>query len=383
VDGLVAFARQESVAFTVVGPEVPLAAGIVDRFRAAGCAVFGPTGLAAEIETSKAFSKKLMRDARVPTAEAVVCESADAARQAVARFGAPVVIKASGLAAGKGVIVCQTVGEAHHAIASMMHDRVFGDAGTTVLIEEFMTGEELSVLVVTDGERMVPLVPAQDHKRLLHGDQGPNTGGMGAYAPVSLAGGDPGSSPLVDDILERVIAPTLSAMRDRQRRFTGLLYAQVMLTDDGPRVVEFNCRFGDPETQAILPILDASPTLFELLETVALDGRLDPSTRIGASAGAVSTVLATAGYPERPRLGDRIVLPAVPENVVVFHSGTARDGEGHLVTQGGRALTITGIGPSIAEAAAASRLYAGEVDFDGKQFRSDIGWREQARLVRR
>ncbi len=375
LDGLLAFAHREAISFTVVGPEAQLAAGIVDRFRAAGLPIFGPTSAAAEIETSKAFSKGLMRDAGIPTAEAVVCVSVDDARRAVERFGAPVVIKASGLAAGKGVIVCQTVAEARGAIDSMMADRVFGDAGNTVLVEEFMSGEELSVFVVTDGEQVIPLVAAQDHKRLLAGDLGPNTGGMGAYAPVSLAGGDAATSPLIDDILDRIVAPTLSAMRAQGRPFAGLLYAGVMLTEDGPRVVEFNCRFGDPETQAILPILDASPSLFDLIETVARGGHLPHSAKATASAYAVTTVLATAGYPDRPRIGDRVVLPAARDNVVVFHAGTKRDGEGHLVTSGGRALAITGIGATIGDAGRSSRDYAAAVDVEGKPFRSDNGWR--------
>jgi phosphoribosylamine--glycine ligase len=377
-DGILAFARRESVSFTVVGPEAPLAAGIVDRFRANGLPIFGPTAAAAEIETSKAFSKALMERAGVPTGAAVICRSIDDARHAIARFGAPVVVKASGLAAGKGVIVCQTLADAHRAVDMMLKERLFGDAGNTVLVEEFLSGEELSVFVLTDGERVVPLIPAQDHKRLLDGDLGPNTGGMGAYAPVSVVGDDPRASPLIEDVLDRIISPTLTAMREAGRPFTGLLYAGLILTGNGPKVIEFNCRFGDPETQAVLPILDSSPQFFSLVETIARGDRL-PTTRVTSANTAVTTVVAAEGYPESPRTGTRIYLPPPPDNVIIFHSGTRRDEDGHLVASGGRVLSITGVAPSLENAAQASQAYAGAVDFEGKQFRRDIGWRELAR----
>jgi phosphoribosylamine--glycine ligase len=370
-DGLIALARSEGATFTIVGPEAPLGAGLADRFRAAGLAVFGPSALAAEIETSKAFSKDLMRRAHVPTARATICTSADEARAAVQKFGAPVVIKASGLAAGKGVMVCMAMDDALTAIETIMTAQAFGSAGDVVVVEEFMTGEELSLFVVTDGERSVPLLPAQDHKRLLDGDQGPNTGGMGAYAPMTTT--------LIGTIIDRVIDPTLHAMRKEQRPFAGLLYAGLMLTPEGPKVVEFNCRFGDPETQAVLPVLDASPSLLELMHIVARGDRLPAAPTIRASGAAVTTVLAASGYPEKSRTGDRIFLPPAPDGVAVFHAGTARDADGHLVTAGGRVLAITASAPTIAEAAAASREYAGAVDFEGKHFRTDIAWRELAR----
>jgi phosphoribosylamine--glycine ligase len=377
IDGLLACARREDVTFTLVGPEAPLAAGIVDRFRDEGLAIFGPTRGAAMIESSKAFSKTLMHEAGIPTADSVICTSMAEAAAAVERFGERVVIKASGLAAGKGVIVCETRSESGAAITSMLERDTFGDAGRTVLVEEFMEGEELSLFAVTDGERAIPLLPAQDHKRLLDEDRGPNTGGMGAYAPAVRGDGPTDALQLV---MDRIVEPTLRAMRDRGVPFTGLLYAGVMLTADGPKVVEFNCRFGDPETEAVLPAMRCDPSLLELIRRVAAGEPLPNQCTVTASAHAVTTVLAAAGYPERTRTGDRIVLPPVPDQVLVFHAGTKRASDGDLVTAGGRVLAITGLGDSFDEAQRRSVDYASRVEFDGKQFRTDIGWRELARL---
>ncbi len=384
IDALAALATSESVDLTLVGPEAPLAAGIVDRFRTAGLPAFGPTQAAARIETSKAYAKRIMRDAGVPTARAVTCSTADEAREAVRQFGAPVVIKASGLAAGKGVIVCQTMAEANDAIAFMLDRHGFGTAGDTVLVEAFMEGEELSLFAITDGTNVVPLIPAQDHKRLLAGDEGPNTGGMGAYAPVFVDQGPIApDSGIIGDVVERVFLPTLRALREDKSAFTGLLYAGLMLTADGPKVVEFNCRFGDPETQAILPVLRAEPSLLELMLRVAHGQSLGVAT-VRADGFAVTTVLASAGYPEKARTGDVIELPPgkLPAGTLVFHAGTARRADGALVTSGGRVLAITGVGPSFEEARERSRSFAGRVRFEGKQFRSDIGWRELARSAR-
>ena len=380
VEALAAFARAERIDLTVVGPEAALDAGIVDRFRADGLAIFGPTRAAAEIETSKAFAKKLMLDAGVPTARAVTTHDVAAAKRAAADFGAPVVIKASGLAAGKGVVVAGTLAEANAAIEMMLEGNAFGEAGHTVLVEEFMEGEELSLFAVTDGTRALPLVGVQDHKRLLEGDRGPNTGGMGAYAPVSLAMPDPAglSAGIVETALERIFLPTLAAMREQGRPFTGLLYAGLMLTADGPKVVEFNCRFGDPETQAILPLLHITPTLLELMLAVARGEPLPPAEHT-VSRFAVTTVLAAAGYPEKPRTGDPIELPPAPRDVLVFHAGTKRDADGRLVTAGGRVLAVTGLGSTFEEAHRRSAAYAESVRFAGKQYRADIGWRELAR----
>ena len=374
VEALVALAAAERVDLTVVGPEAPLAAGIVDRFRAAGLAIFGPTRAAAEIETSKVFAKALMRHAGVPTALAYSHRDPDAAKRAARALGAPVVVKASGLAAGKGVVVCDTLEEADAAIDAMLRGRAFGAAGDEVLVEEFMTGEELSLFAVTDGERVVTLLPAQDHKRLLDGDLGPNTGGMGAYAPVATA-----TPSLLEQVDRLVLAPTLGAMREAGRPFTGLLYAGLMLTPTGPRVVEFNCRFGDPETEAILPLMESS--LLELLLAVGRGDTLDGDARARfAAAHAATAVIAAPGYPADPATGTPIALPAPEPGVHVFHAGTRVADGGMLVSAGGRVLAVTAVADTLAAAQARSTDHASRIDLAGKQFRRDIGWRE---LVRR
>ena len=374
VRGLLGFAERADIDVTIVGPEAPLEAGIVDEFRASNRAVFGPTKAAAEIETSKRFAKALMLNAGVPTATASHHTDAREALRAVQLMGMPVVIKASGLAAGKGVVIARSTEEAERAIYMMLEDRALGEAGAEILVEEFMEGEELSLFVLTDGTRLIPMLPAQDHKRLLDGDIGPNTGGMGAYAPVSI-----GTGSIVDDALERVIEPTLAALRKADRTFTGLLYAGLMLTEAGLRVVEFNCRFGDPETETLLPLMESS--LLEPLAAVARGEQLDVSRSISWSKRfAVTTVLAAHGYPDSPRKGDAIRLPAPPHGVHVFHAGTKRDeATGELETNGGRVLAITATAMSIEGAARGARDYAERVVFDGTQFRRDIAWRELER----
>jgi phosphoribosylamine---glycine ligase len=286
-----------------------------------------------------------------------------------------VVIKASGLGAGKGVIICQTIAEAYDAITAMLQQNAFGDAGTTILVEEFMEGEELSVFVLTDGERVVALPAAQEHKRLLDGDRGPNTGGMGAYCPVSIVE----SPALMTTIVDRVIRPTLGAMRARGTPFTGLLYAGLMLTHDGPKVVEFNCRFGDPETQAVMPVIAPNESVAEVMFAIARNEAIRDTVELHATRSAVTTVLATGGYPDRPRTGDMITIPSPPPGVLVFHAGTRRLPNNQLVTSGGRVLAITGLGKSLDDAQRKSRDFASKVSFDNKQFRADIGWREVAR----
>jgi phosphoribosylamine--glycine ligase len=376
-DALSTFARQEHVDLTVVGPEAPLDAGIVDRFRADGLPIFGPTRHAAQIETSKTFAKQLMMDAGVPTARALTFTDAARARGAARELGAPIVIKASGLAAGKGVIVCETLDDADRAIDAMLVQRNFGIAGSEVLVEEFMDGEEISFFAITNGEWLVPLTPSQDHKRLLDGDRGPNTGGMGAYAPVSLLNADAEQA-----IVNEIFRPTLDALRARHAPFTGLLYAGLMLTRDGPKVVEFNCRFGDPETEALLPILPSTPSLLDLMLAAATDAPAPASSAIRPAEGhAVTTVLASAGYPETPRTGAVITIPPAPDGVLVFHAGTKRRPDGALITNGGRVLAITGCASTFEEAQRRSREFASRVEFEGKQFRSDIGWREAARAT--
>jgi phosphoribosylamine--glycine ligase len=375
VAALCALAEHEAVDLVVVGPEAPLAAGLVDALRQRRIPAFGPTMAAAEVETSKAATKALMLDAGVPTARAEVHTRADQARAAVReRFGTPVVIKASGLAAGKGVLICHSLDEADDAVGRILDDRAFGDAGAECLVESFMQGEELSLFAITDGTDVMCLVPAQDHKRLGEGDTGPNTGGMGAYAPVAL-----GTPTLIDDVTERILLPTLHALRKRGTPFTGLLYAGLMLTEEGPQVVEYNCRFGDPETQAVLPLLASS--LLDPVLAVARGGRIGsmPSPAWRAQA-AVTTVVAAAGYPDAPRVGDEICLPAFSDAVRVYHAGTKRRDDGALVTSGGRVLAVTAVADRFAEAQRLSRESAGRVEFDGAHFRRDIGWREAARL---
>ena len=370
-------AEEEQVDLTIVGPETPLEAGIVNLFQSRGLPIFGPTREAARIETSKRFAKELMVNAGVPTARAVQHSDAKEAKAALADFGSPVVIKASGLAAGKGVIVAQSSAEAERAIDAMLSDRVFGAAGREILIEEFMEGEEVSLFAITDGQQALPLLAAQDHKRLLEGDFGPNTGGMGAYAPTSIA-----SPELVAQAMSEIVRPTLVAMRDAGSPFTGLLYAGLMITDDGPKVVEFNCRFGDPETQALMPLMGSS--LLELVAAVAGGGSLSlarvPDWK---PLSSVTTVVAAAGYPHTVRTGDVIELPPSEEGVEVFHAGTARDPSTNaLVTAGGRVLAVTAVASSLIEAAEMSRSHAEQISFKGKQLRRDIGWREVTRGAR-
>jgi phosphoribosylamine--glycine ligase len=400
IDALVALADHERPALTVVGPEGPLALGVVDRLRAAGHAVFGPTKAAAELESSKVFAKQLMLDAGVPTARAERHTDPAAAKRAARELGAPVVIKASGLAAGKGVIVAESLSDADEAIDAILTRHAFGAAGAEILVEEFMRGEEVSLLFLTDGEQWLPLLPAQDHKRLLDGDAGPNTGGMGAYAPVYplvvTSGGAPGTAPgraaradqwadwqsLVGLAGSQIIDPVLEALRHSGRRFSGALYAGLMVTDDGLKVVEFNCRLGDPETQAILPLTRFG--LLPLMYSIARGGPLESSDWVGhlRPEHAVATVVAAAGYPDTPRTGDVIHLPPPGPGVHVFQAGTARNAAGELVTAGGRVLAVTAVAADLATAQRASVGYAEAIEFSGKQFRSDIAWRELARGAR-
>lgn len=375
IEALLDLARSERVDLTVVGPEAPLAAGIVDRFRADGQVIFGPTAAAAQIESSKVFAKQLMLQAGIPTAMAVSHTVAEHAKRAIHEFGAPVVIKASGLAAGKGVFVCGSTAQANEAVDSMLRDGLFGEAGSAVLVEEFMQGEEISILVLTDGVTVLPMLPAQDHKRLLAGDQGPNTGGMGAYAPISI-----GDESLVEHAVDMIFLPVLDAMRKLGRPYSGLLYGGLMLTPEGLKVVEFNCRFGDPETEAILPLLESN-----LLEIVTAIARGESIAKVALSwerRHSVATVLAAEGYPHKPRKGAVITLPETREHVHVFHAGTAISREGRLVAEGGRVLAVTAVADTMERAQSESRRAAADIAFDGKQFRTDIGWRELERHAR-
>jgi phosphoribosylamine--glycine ligase len=380
VDGLVALAQAERPDVTVVGPEAPLAAGIVDRFMVEGFPIFGPTRAAARIESSKRYAKEIMRNAGVATANASHHTTAVSAMRAARMLGAPVVIKASGLAAGKGVVIAETMAEAERAIRSMIIDGALGGAGRELLVEQYMEGEELSIFALCDGSRAVLLRGVQDHKRLLDGDHGPNTGGMGAYSPVSI------DTPLLQyKVLEEIIRPTLAALKDDGSAFSGLLYAGLMITPSGPKVVEFNCRFGDPETEALLPLMLSSllDPVAELARGGTLAGMDDPRWRIGS---AVTTVVAAPGYPTQPRLDARITLPPPEDNVFVFHAGTKMPEDLNpeqtppLLSAGGRVLAITGVAPTLDGAARNSREYAERVQLEGKQIRRDIAWRELARL---
>jgi phosphoribosylamine--glycine ligase len=366
---LLDLARQEHIDLTIVGPEVPLSLGIVDRFTAEGRLIVGPTAAAARLESSKAFAKAFMQRHGVPSARFAICESAaeGLARLRSGAFGLPVVIKADGLAAGKGVVIATSQEEAEAAVRAAMEERRFGDAGARLVIEECMTGPEVSFFALSDGERALPIGTAQDHKRIFDDDRGPNTGGMGAFAP----------SPLVDDalgarIMRDIVNPVVSGMADEGYPFRGFLYAGLMLTPGGPRVIEFNARLGDPETQVILPRI-TDPLLPMLVASAS--GKLEQSTCSMSSDKYVGVVVASRGYPESSESGRPITgveaADAIP-GVSVLHAGTAiRDGR--LVTAGGRVLTVVGQGRDFPEAIA--RAYAGvlQISFDGMQHRRDIG----------
>ena len=372
IDRLADAADAYAIDLVIIGPELPLALGLADRLRDEGRAVFGPGAAAACIESSKAFAKDVMTAAGVPTATSRIFSDLSAALDYVATHPEPLVVKASGLAGGKGAVVCATRDEAREAVQAMLGDRRFGAAGEVVVIESFLEGEELSVLAVTNGREVRLLPAAQDHKRLLDGDRGPNTGGMGAYAPVSIA------SPDVLARIERdVLLPTLAELERRGAPFRGVLYAGLMMHPDGtPNVVEFNCRLGDPETQAVLPLVASGLTA--LLDAAAR-GEALPEITLHPGV-AVTTVLASAGYPEAPRKGQAITLPRnIPAEVTVYHAGTAQQPDGTLVVSGGRVLAVTAIASTFERARQASGEAAAQIEFEGKQFRTDIGWREEER----
>ncbi len=373
VEDLAAAVRAHRIDVTLVGPEAPLAAGLADRLRAAGHAVLGPDRAAARIEWSKAFAKDLMREAGVPTARARAFTALEPALAYIAGHPEPLVVKASGLAGGKGVTVCATRAQAAAAARALLGERALGPAGEEIVIEEFLDGEELSVLALADGERALLLPAAQDHKRLGEGDTGPNTGGMGAYCPVSLA-----TPALYDRVQREVIAPVLAALARRGTPYRGVLYAGLMIAPGGrPLVLEFNCRLGDPEAQAVLPLV---PGVTRHLLEIATGGWRPDAARLEPLRAAVATVLAAPGYPERPELGAAIEIPRDLEpGTLVFHAGTARGADGTLRVAGGRVLTVTALGATVAEAAQRSRAACERIAFPGKVYRRDIGWRELAR----
>ncbi len=370
VPALVAVARDEGVDLVVVGPEVPLVAGVADALREAGIGCFGPSAAAARLEGSKAFAKEVMAAAGVPTAPARRVESVHDGLAAVT--GYPAVLKADGLAAGKGVVIAENEDEARGALEGMLVERRFGE--TSVLVEEFLEGEELSLLALCDGERAVPMAPAQDYKRILDGDHGPNTGGMGSYSPVPGVDDD-----LVAEIVAEVHQPVVELMAARGTPFHGVLYAGLMLTDAGPRVLEFNVRFGDPETQAVLPRLRSD--LLELLLAATAPGGLASAALNWDERWAVTVVLASAGYPASSSKGDVITgLDAVAPNVEVTHAGTARAGD-DLVTAGGRVLNVTALGDDPGVARDAAYAAADVIAFEGKQLRRDIAQRAVERVA--
>ncbi|MFA9440439.1 phosphoribosylamine--glycine ligase [Uliginosibacterium sp. sgz301328] len=365
---LAAFAKKEGIGMTVVGPEAPLAAGVVDLFRREGLAIFGPTKACAQLESSKDFSKAFMVRHNIPTAKYQTFSDAAEAHAYVDREGAPIVVKADGLAAGKGVIVAMTRDEAHAAIDDMLVGNSMGDAGARVVIEEFLQGEEASFIVMADGRHALAMATSQDHKRLLDADAGPNTGGMGAYSPAPVV-----TPEIHARVMREVIRPTLAGMIAEGTPYTGFLYAGLMISPDGSiRTLEFNCRFGDPETQPIMMRLKSD--LVDLVEA-ALEGKLDQTEADWDRRVALGVVMAAAGYPENPRKGDVISgLDFKADDAHIFHAGTSL-ADGKVVTSGGRVLCVTALGDSVREAQTRAYEVAAKVSFDGAQYRHDIGYR--------
>ena len=374
IDQIVALAQQERPDLVVVGPETPLALGLADRLRAAGLAVFGGSAAAARLESSKAFAKDLMARHRIPTARFGTFRDAAAARRHCREMGAPLVVKADGLAAGKGVVVCQTLEEADRAVAQCLEARAFGDSGLTVVIEEFLVGEEASFFALSDGTGVLPLVAAQDHKTVHDGDRGPNTGGMGAYSPTPVMDAD-----MQERVMREIVRPTIAAMAAEGAPYTGVLFVGLMITREGPKVIEFNCRFGDPECQAILPRLEDD--LLALLLAAATGKGLPPALGFSRRS-SVCVVMTSAGYPGAYQTGRTITgveaaggLPGVN----VFHAGTALAG-GALVTAGGRVLGVQALGVDVAAAVRTAYAAVERIRFDGAHYRRDIGHHALRRL---
>jgi phosphoribosylamine---glycine ligase len=369
IDGLLALVAQEGIGLTVVGPEAPLVAGVVDRFRAAGHRIFGPTAAAAQLEGSKAFAKDFLRRHGIPTAYYAVFDDVDLALSHVRDVGAPIVIKADGLAAGKGVIVAMTLEEAEDAIVDMLAGNAFGAAGSRVVIEEFLSGEEASFISMVDGRTALPMATSQDHKRVGDGDTGPNTGGMGAYSPAPVV------TPQVHArVMREIVEPTVRGMIADGMPFTGFLYAGLMIDPDGaPKVIEFNVRFGDPETQPVM--LRLLSDLVDLVEA-AIDARLDAIEARWDARPALGVVMAAAPYPESPRVGDAISgLDQVRGEARVFHAGTRLDDTGRVVSSGGRVLCVTSLGETVADAQRNAYRGVAKIHWDNEFHRSDIGWR--------
>jgi len=367
------YVQQENIALTVVGPEAPLAAGIVDVFRERGLKIFGPTKKAAQLESSKDFAKAFMQRHGIPTAAYQSFSDAKAAHEYIDQQGAPIVIKADGLAAGKGVVVAMTLKEAHDAVDMMLSDNRFGDAGARVIIEEFLEGEEASFIVMVDGKNILPLATSQDHKRLMDNDEGPNTGGMGAYSPAPIV-----TPQLHARVMREIILPTVQGMAKDGIPYTGFLYAGLMIDAEGnPKTLEFNCRMGDPETQPIMVRLKTD--LVKVMEH-AVEGTLDQIELEWDRRTALGVVMAAANYPESPRKGDVIKgIPAETDDSVTFHAGSVLEND-QLKTAGGRVLCVVGLGGTVRVAHKAAYEALDKIHFDGMQFRRDIGWRAMRRL---
>lgn len=372
-EALVSFAQEHKIDLTIVGPEVPLANGIVDAFRSQGLAIFGPTQAAAQIEGSKSFAKDLMKKYHIPTAKFEVFTEAEAAKAYIVEQGAPIVIKADGLAAGKGVVVAVTLDEALEAVDMMMCDNAFGNAGAQVVIEEFLSGEEASILTFCDGTTIVPMISSQDHKRAYDNDEGPNTGGMGTYAPAPVVTAD-----ILARVQKEILEPTVAAMKAEGMPYTGCLYAGLMITEDGPKVIEFNARFGDPETQVVLPLLDSD--MVEVM-MACVNGNLADLDIQWKNDAAVCVVMAAGGYPQSYNKGDVItgLDTAAQQGAIVFHAGTAKDGD-NIVTNGGRVLGVTALGSDIQQAVDNAYRAVKAIHFDNVHYRNDIAYRAIARL---
>ncbi len=368
VFGLLEFSRKEKIDLTVVGPEVALSLGIADEFIKAGLKIFGPSKKAANLEASKVFSKELMAKYKVPTADFKVFDDPEAAKEYIEKIGAPCVVKADGLAAGKGVVVAKTVKEAKDAVTSIMQDKIFGDAGNKIIIEECLFGQEASILVITDSENVVALASAQDHKRIFDNDQGANTGGMGAYSPASIVTAD-----ILVEVMEKIIYRTIDGLAKEGIGYRGVLYAGVMLTKDGPKALEFNVRFGDPETEAILPRLKSD--LVEVMLATAEGELIKIKNLSWDSRACVCVVCASGGYPgnyARDKEISGLDAAEKSKDIVVFHAGTKKVGD-KILTSGGRVLGVTGLGATINDAINKTYEAVSKINFEGMHFRRDIG----------
>lgn len=364
-DHLISFLKDNQVDLVVVGPEAPLVAGLADELNKAGIPVFGPSKAAAQLEGSKVFAKDLMKKYNIPTAAYGVFHKVDEAKEFIAQTGAPIVVKADGLAAGKGVVVAMTVEEANAAVEDMLSGNRFGEAGSTVVIEEFMEGEEASLLAFVDGKTVVPMIASQDHKRIFDGDKGPNTGGMGTYAPAPVL-----TDALRDEAMKTILEPMVAAMKKEGMPYVGCLYAGLMITSQGPKVVEFNARFGDPETQVVLPLLDSD--LGQIMMACAT-GNLTADMVQWKDSSAACVILASKGYPETSSKGD-VIYGDIKQHdtTIVFHSGTKLVGE-EYVTNGGRVLGVVGLGKDLRTALDRAYGRIEHIDFEGMQYRTDIG----------